>query len=254
MQHYDDISSFYAELWAAESTSMFGEIIIKTIQTHKKRNIRVMDAACGVGDFAALLKQNGFIVTGVDHSEGMLSVARKRYPEISFIKAPLQKLDATLGSFDVITCLYDSLNLIPPESLGTVFTQVSERLNENGLFIFDLNTDEGFRKRWNGVETFSTSAHILRVEKSYIPNEKIGKLTIFSTPREQSNMLDNFSRTEFTEYCHDTRFRAPVKTATFEEVDRFLIGDVTDKKVDIGREVFVLKKIEHLTEVKTLIG
>jgi 2-polyprenyl-3-methyl-5-hydroxy-6-metoxy-1,4-benzoquinol methylase len=46
----------------------------------------VLDAGCGHGRDCELLHQKGAIVAGLDISKGLLAVARKRYPHLSFVQ------------------------------------------------------------------------------------------------------------------------------------------------------------------------
>ena len=67
----------------------------------------LLDVACGTGMHLERLRRR-FTVEGVDASEGMLRVARRRLPRVPFRRGDMRTLD--LGrTFDVVTCLFGSV-------------------------------------------------------------------------------------------------------------------------------------------------
>jgi SAM-dependent methyltransferase len=65
----------------------------------------VLDVGCGVGYFAASLRDMGFEVTAVDAREANISEARRRHPGIDFRVADVEDAQlAALGRFDLVLC------------------------------------------------------------------------------------------------------------------------------------------------------
>ena len=64
---------------------------------------RVLDAACGTGDLAIIAAKAGATVTGLDFSEAMLERARRKGPEIEWIRGDLLALPFDDDSFDAAT-------------------------------------------------------------------------------------------------------------------------------------------------------
>jgi demethylmenaquinone methyltransferase / 2-methoxy-6-polyprenyl-1,4-benzoquinol methylase len=65
---------------------------------------RVLDAACGTGDFAvADLRAGAAHVTGLDFSERMLERARRKEPRVEWVLGDLLALPFDDGSFDAAT-------------------------------------------------------------------------------------------------------------------------------------------------------
>jgi demethylmenaquinone methyltransferase / 2-methoxy-6-polyprenyl-1,4-benzoquinol methylase len=68
---------------------------------------RVLDVATGTGLVAAELMRQGFAVTGIDQSPGMLAVARRRFGGgVELINASAQALPLESESFDHLTFTY----------------------------------------------------------------------------------------------------------------------------------------------------
>lgn len=70
----------------------------------------LLDVACGTGGHLADLRQH-YRVEGLDASEGMLAVARQRYPDVIFHHADMTDFD--LGRrFDAVACLFSSIGYV----------------------------------------------------------------------------------------------------------------------------------------------
>lgn len=100
----------------------------------------LLELACGTGAILRYLALK-FDVTGLDVSHGMLRVAKKRLPH-----TPLYRQDMTRfkvpGKFDAILCVYDSINhLADFRDWQRVFAGVRQCLNQNGVFILDVNPE-----------------------------------------------------------------------------------------------------------------
>lgn len=70
---------------------------------------RVLDLGCGHGWFTKNLHERGADVVGIDGSEGLLEVARSRYPEVSFEHHDLRS--GYEGEFDAVVALMVLMDL-----------------------------------------------------------------------------------------------------------------------------------------------
>lgn len=64
---------------------------------------RVLDAGCGAGLALALAAELGASVSGIDASEALLDVARRRLPGASLLQGDLEELPFETDAFDVVT-------------------------------------------------------------------------------------------------------------------------------------------------------
>ena len=62
-----------------------------------------LDVACGTGNSTAALRLLASQVTGTDVSPAMLSEARTRFPELSFVEAAAEQLPFEAATFDLVT-------------------------------------------------------------------------------------------------------------------------------------------------------
>ena len=122
---HDRWASFLHELWCADAEGVRS----------------VLDLCCGTGLLAGELAARGYRVVGVDASEAMLTLARKRLgPEASLSRMTLPELTVE-GVFDAAVCTADGFTYLSPEELRLTMAAVADRLRPAGWLVFDLHTD-----------------------------------------------------------------------------------------------------------------
>lgn len=122
---------------------IFGEQLLEWLRRKNMQPRSSLDIGCGTGVLCEILHAQGIEVSGMDLSEGMISVARERNPEIHYEVANMVTYRPE-RQFDLVTCTGDALNhIISPEDIACVFENVHAYLSDSGYFIFDLlNEDE----------------------------------------------------------------------------------------------------------------
>lgn len=65
--------------------------------------LRVLDIACGSGEFCRLAADRGATVSGVDAAEGMIEIARRVVPEADIRLGPMERLPWPDETFDLVT-------------------------------------------------------------------------------------------------------------------------------------------------------
>jgi SAM-dependent methyltransferase len=118
----------------------------------------VVDLGCGTGLLARQLIDTGYGVFGIDISEAMVELARRRTPEAEFRVGSLFEVDlppcaAVTAISEVLNYLFDAEN--EREGLGRLFRHVHDALVPGGDFVFDVlgpgQVQPGTRKRGFGV-------------------------------------------------------------------------------------------------------
>ena len=77
--------------------------------------ISVLDVACGIGDWLALLKSRGSDVHGVDLSDRAIEICKQRFPDGDFRVSPAERLPFGDGVFDLVSCLGSLEHFVEPE-------------------------------------------------------------------------------------------------------------------------------------------
>ncbi len=146
----DLIYHHYAPIYHAAGQATFGQALAAIILAQLPAlPQRVLDLACGTGAATLTFAAAGASVVGIDRSPAMLAIARdqaaQRGLDVTWIEADIRHLAPVPplhpASFDLITCLFDSLNyLTDDDDLATVCRLAGRLLRRGGQFIFDLNT------------------------------------------------------------------------------------------------------------------
>ncbi|MGH3033062.1 MAG: class I SAM-dependent methyltransferase, partial [Gaiellaceae bacterium] len=74
-----------------------------TAQAVVRPGERVLDACCGTGDLALAARAAGGEVLGLDFSEAMLARARRKAPDLEWVRGDLLALPFPDASFDAAT-------------------------------------------------------------------------------------------------------------------------------------------------------
>ena len=112
---------------------------------------RLLDLGCGTGRHTVHFAAKGFEVTGVDLSEHMLAVARRKLLaercSATLVHGDITKLDELgLGRFDYAICMFSTLGMIYGAQNRMAFLRsVRDRLEPGGLFASHVHN------RWHNI-------------------------------------------------------------------------------------------------------
>lgn len=104
----------------------------------------LLDLGCGTGSVTELLAQSGFDMIGIDSSEEMLDVAIEKRDvsglDILYLLQDMREFEL-YGTVKGVVSICDSMNyILEDEELLEVFRLVHNYLDNEGIFIFDMNT------------------------------------------------------------------------------------------------------------------
>ena len=179
---YDRFAWVYNKHWGPGFSQRVLPILEKLMLQHLPAKANILDLCCGTGQLAQALIACGYQVTGLDGSEEMLRFARENAPTGEFIvdDARYFKLPDV---YHAVVSTFDSLNhIMTLEELTSVFRNVYAALREGGLFLFDLNMEEGYQICWQDSFGNVEDDEVCVVRLSYRPEEGTAQfdVTIFS--------------------------------------------------------------------------
>ena len=104
----------------------------------------LLDLGCGTGSVTELLAESGFDMIGIDNSEEMLEIAMEKREEsghdILYLLQDMREFEL-YGTVKGVVSICDSMNyILDDEDLLDVFKLVHNYLDNEGIFIFDMNT------------------------------------------------------------------------------------------------------------------
>lgn len=98
---------------------------------------RILDICCGTGTNLRPLAALGHECVGVDGSKHFIDYAREQGGEIEFAHARAVDYE-TNRQFDLIACVFVSLNYMPYQEIEPLFRKVKNWLAPEGHFVLDI--------------------------------------------------------------------------------------------------------------------
>ncbi len=143
MDIYNKFASIYDELMMDFNYEDWFSYIEKIFNKYEKNPRRVLEMACGTGNLSYYIAKKGYNLTCFDLSEDMLSKAYeklRRFKNVNLIRQNM--IDFNLNrSYDCVVSICDSINYITEkEDLLQTFKNVWNHLENDGIFIFDINS------------------------------------------------------------------------------------------------------------------
>lgn len=239
---YSALAPVYDLMMAHVNYRRWAAYISRIISRAELARVRLLDVGCGTGKFAREMQKLGYSVDGCDASPEMLKIFRKRLPQNHSFCCRLPQLDEVpRNNYNVITCLYDTLNyLIQERELLEAIQIIYQKLDSPGLFIFDM------------VSSF----HCQQYFRDYVEREVLNERYAFerrshydARQQLQWNRIKIFTPDGIFEEVHQQRIYDFTEIIDLiRRETRFIIQDVyrdftfRPVKVDSGRAHFVLAK------------
>lgn len=108
--------------------------------THSRIHALTLDVACGTGDMAIELLKRGCSVTGIDLSEEMLAIARRKTAEANFQLANAEALPFDDATFDAVTSAFGVRNFV---HLDKGLAEMTRVLKSGGrMVILEMSTPD----------------------------------------------------------------------------------------------------------------
>jgi SAM-dependent methyltransferase len=135
---YERWAPFYDAMRGGEAEAA-AAYVRALVDRHHPSAETLLELGCGTG---AVLEQlaSRYDVTGVDLSDEMLRVARKKLRHVRLVHGDITGV--RLGeTFDVVISVADVVNHLRPfRKWEALFARAREHLADGGIFVFDMNT------------------------------------------------------------------------------------------------------------------
>lgn len=238
---YESFARAYDRFWGDFSRSRFGPWIFESLRDTVGENARVVDLACGGGQLLAWLATRGFEVAGADASPTLVALARERIGSNEVEVARLEALRLQRNNHDAALCVFDSLNHVAPQDLRAVLDGVAAHLRPGGVFLFDINLEEGFATRWRGMSAEVEDDAVVVARPRWEPDRARG---VFAVTVLEAVSDDCWSRTdvELVQYVHDHAIEPALARAGFEILGRLDGGAQPSPLRSPGRRFYLTRR------------
>jgi len=229
---YDPFAWFYNLYWGPDFSRIALDALDRILLPDLDAGARILDLCCGTGQLAAELDRLGYRITGIDGSRAMLRFARENAPNVEFFRADARSFEVS-APFDACVSMFDSLNhVLSLEELRQVFDRVYSTLATDGLFAFDLNTEEEFQLglRESSFDIVEDD-HACIVRTSYEPRESLKRYDVTTFKLNDDDGWDRNDVSLFQRYYSLDDIKETLISARFVEVT------VYDGCSDLGHPV-----------------
>lgn len=170
----------------------------------------ILDIGCGQGYFLENLSLNNKTAFGIDLSQAQIDACKQRGIE----NVTCTALEYISKKYDCATAIFDVLNYIPRKELKKFLCNTNDILNDNGYFIFDVNSHFGFDEVAQGAITIDVDDKFIGIDAVFEERKLLTQITLFS---KDKNGKYEKEKDTITQYYHDIKtFKELLKKAGFE--------------------------------------
>jgi len=126
--------------------------------------MRILDVGCGVGNWSLELASMGAEVVGVDFSEEMIKIAKRRIGKhpVNFVLASVEEVELEPESFDTILCITVLQHILSDERLSAAVKNIVRACRQGGIIVVLESCLE------KDTSSHLSSYQILRSKRMYI--------------------------------------------------------------------------------------
>lgn len=216
-ESFGPVAPYYDELMKAVPYRMWTGYYLLLLSQQDCHPKSILDVCCGTGTMAEMLYSEGFSVSGVDLSGGMIQEARRKAARRK-IPNRYEVGDAAdfdmRDTYDAAYSFFDSLNnILDSDHLLRAFENVHRHLKPGGSWIFDLNMAYAFEQalfdqenlranaklRYKWVGDYDPGTRIIRVNMKFWHRGEEFEETHYQRAYSKDEIFDMLGRAGFTD-------------------------------------------------------
>ena len=155
-----------------EATEALYDLYRSELDEYKVKTL--LDVGCGRGGFMQRMISDGVECKGVDLSSVMIEECVSQGLDAECINVA-----GVSGKYDAVVSIFDVLNFLDKDNLVIFLDSIADRLNEDGIFIADINTRYGFSDVAEGTMSSENEKEFLSVDAEFENDELHTKFTLF---------------------------------------------------------------------------
>ncbi len=190
----------------------------------------LLDVGCGRGGFMQRMISDGVKCKGIDLSSVMVQECQDKGLDTQCID--ISKVE---GTYDAIVSIFDVLNFMDKKSLVKFLDCISYKLNDDGMFIADINTLYGFCDVAEGTMSKDTVDEFLSVDAKFFDNELHTNFTLFN--KNQDGTFIKYQDT-IVQYFHKIQIFQKLSSLKLVDKQTFSLYDTEDKTLLIFKKKY----------------
>jgi SAM-dependent methyltransferase len=239
---YDPFARAYNRHWNSEVPSQIMTVIDRLFVPEMASGARILDLCCGTGYITDELSRRGFLVTGLDVSNEMLAHARRNAPAVAgFIQSDARSF-RMMPIYQGIVSTFDSLNhIMTLKGLVAVFRNCHRALAPGGLFLFDMNMEQGFLAHWADYFAIVEDEDVCVLRGTYDREQRVGRydITIFERKGKTWRRTDAV----ISEKCYPAKeIRRALRSVGFRDISTYDAERDLGLTDHTGRTFFLARK------------
>ncbi len=195
----------------------------------------VIDIGCGQGDFCQILESNGLKTLGVDLSQKQIQIAQSKK-----IDAQCIDIKDCKEKFDCATAVFDVINYIPKNNIKEFLTHTYNLLENNGYFIFDINSLYGFEEVAQGTLTIDTDDKFIAIDANFENDCLATDITLFT--KETTLYKKDYGTIK--QYYHENKELKKILQAVGFKIENIINFNLHSDE-DFDKFIFVCKRVKN---------
>ncbi|MEA1982944.1 MAG: class I SAM-dependent methyltransferase [Campylobacterota bacterium] len=188
----------------------------------------LLDVGCGRGGFMTRMISDGVKCKGVDLSAVMVDECKRQGLDAECID--VAEVD---GKYDAIVSIFDVLNFMDRDALVKSLNAIADKLEDDGVFIADINTLYGFSDVAEGTMSKDRDDEFLCVDAIF-ENDKLD--TQFTLFEKQENGSYVKYQDSIVQHFHKIKTFQKLERLKLVEKQTFSLYDTEDKTLLIFKK------------------
>ncbi len=188
----------------------------------------LLDVGCGRGGFMRRMISDGVVCKGVDLSSVMIEECKDQGLDAECID-----VSEVEGKYDAVVSIFDVLNFLDKDELVKFLDAVAQRLNDDGIFIADINTLYGFSDVAEGTMSNDSGEEFLVVDAVFENDELHTKFTLFE---KLDNDMYKRHQDTIVQYFHKMKTFQKLEGLKLVDKQTFSLYDTEDKTLLIFKK------------------